>query len=216
MKSKCKILLLLVCIFIASKVWAIQQPSHVSDACVEESLIKKVNMATREGKILRIKTDEGSVIFTDQIHPEEGYAKYFLLDHFIRVSSIYFLIRAYGYEGSGYVLVSKKTGQTINLFGIPIFSPDGKRFADVSLDLEAGYNPNLIRIYRLIDNKYMIEWKHTYEDARGPADPVWLSNSAIVFFEVTFDKSPTASNLKKQPFIIDLKNNKWNRPRPLK
>lgn len=137
------------------------------------------------------------------------------MDHFSRADGFYFLIRAYGYESNGYALVNKKTGQTINLYSIPIFSPDGKRIVDVSLDLDAGYQPNLIRIYKLRDKKYAIEWKHIYKDLKGPANPVWLNNSAIVFFEVTFDKVPTASNLRKKPFIIELENNKWNRPRPV-
>ena len=91
-----------------------------------------------------------------------------------------------------------------------------KRFVDLSLDLDAGYHPNLIRIYRSEDNKYFIEWKHIYQGMKGPSDPVWLNNSAIVLFEVTFDKAPTVSNLKKKPFIIEWANNKWNIPRPLK
>lgn len=209
-------LIILFCIFAACEVWAIQQSTHLSDAVVEENLLKKVKGATREGKILKFETDGGIVTFTDRIPAEEGYAKYYLVDHLRPVLDFFYLIRVFGYEGNGYVLVNKKTGQTINLYGIPIFSSDGKRFIDTSLDLDAGYHPNLIRIYKLEDSKYANEWEHIYQDMKGPTNPVWLNNSEIVFFEVTFDKVPTVSNLRKKPFIIEWENNKWNIPRPLK
>jgi hypothetical protein len=208
------IFIITVSVFAASEGWAIQQ--FIPDAVVEENLLKKVKGVSREGKILRLHTDGEIVTFVDRIHAEEGYAKYYLVDHLRPAHNYFYLIRAFGYEGSNYVLVNKKTGQTINLYGIPIFSPDGKRFADLSLDLDARYHPNLIRIYKLEDNKYAREWEHIYQGMKGPADPVWLNDSAIVLFEVTFDKVPTVSNLKKKPFIIDWENNKWNIPRPLK
>jgi hypothetical protein len=87
---------------------------------------------------------------------------------------------------------------------------------EVSLDLESGYMPNLVRIYKLEGNKYEMEWKHSYQGMKGPGNPVWLNNSSIVVFEVTFDKVPSFSNLKKSPSIIKWENNKWNTPRPLK
>jgi hypothetical protein len=59
-------------------------------------------------------------------------------------------------------------------------------------------------------------WEHVFPRSKGPADPIWLDDSAVVFFEVTFDKVPTASNLKKKPFLIEWKNDRWNDPRPLK
>jgi hypothetical protein len=206
--------IILVSVFAACEVWAIQQSNH--DAVVEENLLKKVKGVTREGETLRLQTDGGIITFEDHIHAEEGYAKYYLADLLRPAHDYYYLIRAFGYEGSGYRLVYKKTGQTIDLYGIPIFSPDGKRFVDSSLDLDAGHHPNLIKIYNLEDNKYAIEWKHIYKDVKGPANPVWLNNSAIVFFEVTFDKVPTVSNLKKKPYIIERENDKWIGPRSLK
>lgn len=191
------IFIITVCVFGASEGWTIQQ--FIPDSVVEENLLKKVKGVTREGKILRLHTDRGIVTFADRIHDEESYAKYFLVNRLRPAHDYFYLIRAFKYEGSSYVLVNKNTGQTINLYGIPIFSPDGKRFVDLSLDLDAGYHPNLIGIYKLEDNKYTIEWKHIYQGMKGPADPVWLNNSAIVLFEVTFDKVPTVSNLKKKP-----------------
>ena len=207
--------IILVSVFRACEVPAIQQFTYLSDAQVEEIMLKNVKGATREGKILKLQTTASIVTFEDRINVEEGSAKYYLVG-FGDSRGYFYLIRINKYESKGYVLVNKNTGQTIDLYGMPIISPDGKRFVDVSLDLEAGYIPNLIRIYKLESNKYAMEWEHIYQGVKGPANPVWLNNSAVVFFEVTFDKVPTVSNLKKRPFIIECENNKWNIPRPLK
>jgi hypothetical protein len=205
----------LVCVLAVCEVWAIQQFTYLPDAHVEEIMLRKVKGATREGKILKLRTTAGIVTFEDRINIGEGSAKYYLVG-FRDTLGYFYLIRVIGYENRGYVLVNKKTGQSIDLYGMPIFSPDGKRFVDVSLDLESGYMPNLILIYKLEGNKYAKEWKHIYQGMKGPANPVWLNNSAIVLFEATFDNVPTVSNLKKKPFIIEWENKKWNIPRPLK
>jgi hypothetical protein len=47
--------IILVSVFVACEVWAIQQFTHLPDAVVEENLLKKVKEATREGKILRLQ-----------------------------------------------------------------------------------------------------------------------------------------------------------------
>ena len=201
--------------FASCEAWAIQQFMLLPEAHVEEILLKKVEGATREGKILKLQTNAGTVTFEDRINVGEGSAKYYLVS--IRDTLGYFyLIRLFGYEGRGHILIDKKTGQTINLYSMPLFSPDGKKFVDTSLDLEAGYMPNLIRIFKSDGDKFAKEWEHDYQGMKGPANPVWLDNGAIVFFEVTFDKVPTVANLKKKPFIVEWKNNQWNKPRPLK
>jgi hypothetical protein len=210
------IIFFIIISFLASfEAWALQQFMHLPDAKVEEIMLKKVEGATREGKALKLQTDAGTVTFEDRINIGERSAKYYLVS--IRDTLGYFyLIRVFGYESRGYILVDKKTGQTIDLYGMPIFSPDGKKFVSVSLDLEAGYIPNLIRIYELVDDKFAKEWEYVYQGMKGPANPVWLDNSAIVFFEVTYEKVPTEANLKKKPFIIEWVNDRWNKPRPLK
>jgi hypothetical protein len=216
MKQILIVFLILAYAFVVCEAWAVQQGEHLPEVQIEDMMLKKIKGATREGRILRLRTDDGEVTFTDQIQADEGYAKYYLVDLLRPRNQNFFLIRIFGYESKGYVLFSDKTGQKINLYNRPIFSPDENRFVDVSLDLDAGYYPNLIGIYKLEDNKYTLEWKHVYQSIKGPANPVWLNNSVIVFFEVTFDKVPAVANLRKKPFIIERKNNKWNIPRPLK
>jgi hypothetical protein len=207
-------LITLLSVVAVGEVWAFQL--SIPDAVVEEHLLEQVTGVTREGDTLRLETDVGTVTFVTRVNVGEGSARYYLAGHLRQARDDFYLVRVFGHEGRGYRLVSKKTGQTVNLYGIPTFSPDGNRFVDVSLDLDAGYHPNLIVIYKFEDNEWVMEWRHIYEGRKGPADPVWLNNSAIVFFEVTFNDVPTVPNFKKRPFTIERENNTWNTPRPLK
>ena len=74
---------------------------------------------------------------------------------------------------------------------------------------------SLVRIHKLENAGYVAEWKHAYQGMKGPAHPVWLDNSAIVLFEVTFDNVPIPSNLKKRPVVVEWKEGEWNGPRPI-
>jgi hypothetical protein len=209
------IFIILVCVLAACQLFAIQQFMALPDAQVEEIMLKKIDGATREGKFLRLETDKGTVVFEDRINVGEGSAKYYLMS--LRNNrGTFYLVRMFGYEGKGYILVDKTTGQSIDLYRIPKFSPDGKKFVDVSLDLEAGYAPNLIRIHKKVGKEFSKDWELIFQGMKGPANPVWLNDSAVVFFEVTFDDVPIAANLKKKPFIIEWKNDRWDAPRPLK
>ena len=50
-------------------------------------------------------------------------------------------------------MINASTGNINSFLGIPLISKDINRFVVASLDLEAGYLPNRISIFRLIDNK---------------------------------------------------------------
>jgi hypothetical protein len=190
-------------------------PPDLPDAAVERALLETVDGAMREGGALKLETDAGIVTFVDRTDAKEGYAKYYLAGYHQPAHTGFYRIRVVGYEGKGFALVSKTTGQKIVLYGIPVFSPDGTRFVDVSLDLDAGHHPNFVGIYYLEDGDFILEWSHTYHGPTGPSSPVWLSDSQIVFFEVTFDNVPTAPNLKKRPVLIEFADGEWTAPRAL-
>jgi hypothetical protein len=194
--------------------WSTEQFVPLPDAEVEKMLLKKVTGANREGKILKLQTATGVIKFEDRLGVGEGSINYYLAG-FRNKPKCFYLVRIIGHESKGYVMVSKNIGQSIDLYGVPVFSPDGKRFVDCSLDLEAGYMPNLIRIYQLKNNKYAVKWKYKYPGMNGPSDPVWLNNSTVVFFEVTVNNESSSPRLTKKPQIIEWKNGKWNLPRSL-
>ncbi len=191
------------------------QSWSIPDEEREVILLRRTDGAAREGGRLKLQTRVGWLTFEDRISSDESHMRYYLAG-FIDTPDPHYLVRMTGFETHGYRLVGKNTGQTIDLYGIPKFSPDGTRFVEVSLDLEAGHMPNLIRIHRRTRENYAVEWEHAFPGLKGPAHPVWLDDSALVFFEVTFDRAPSKLNLIKRPFVIELEGSTWQRPRPLR
>jgi hypothetical protein len=190
---------------------------HLPADGVEKILADESSSATREGKVLKIQTDKGLRTFKDATDAGEGSAIYRLVGYLQRSDRELFLVRTFRHEVNGYELLNKKTGNNIFLYNTPKFSEDWSKFVDVSLDLETGYMPNVIQIYKLKDSEYTKEWEHRFPGwTKGPADPVWLSDSAIVFFVATFENDLGSSNIIRKPFIIEWKNGKWVGPRPLK
>lgn len=92
------------------------------------------------------------------------------------------LIRAAFYEGSAYLLLNGTTGDSTWLAAPPVFSPDRRRFLTASIDLEAGYAPNRIRIYRASREMVASEWTLEAEGTEwGPSDARWLSGDTVRF-----------------------------------
>jgi hypothetical protein len=91
------------------------------------------------------------------------------------------------YEGSGaYLIVDDSTGDSTIVFGKPIASPDGKRFALTSLDLIAGYNANMIEVWRMVGRKPEKEFSYDTDDSGepwGPSDAVWRDSATIDFIK---------------------------------
>lgn len=191
--------------------------AHLPADGVEKILLEESRSSIREGKVLKIQTAKGLRTFEDRTDAGEGSAMYRLVGFLQGSGREFFLVRTFRHEVTGYELLNKKTGNTLFLYDTPKFSEDWSKFVDVSLDLEAGYMPNVIRIYKLDDTGYVKEWEHRFPGSeQGPADPVWLSNSAIVFFVATFENEPSDSDIIRKPFIIEWENGKWNGPRALK
>lgn len=84
------------------------------------------------------------------------------------------------YEGSSILLVHAKTGKTYFVDDIPTPSPDGRRLAVASLDLEAHYNPNSLEILRADGDQLVSEWR-LEPDGWGPGLPTWQAPGLVSF-----------------------------------
>lgn len=92
----------------------------------------------------------------------------------------YFLVHIQYYEGSSFLLVDDDTGHRTSLADAPLRSPDGRRFAVLSLDLEAGYVPNTLQVWELGDGVPVLEWALEPEEW-GPTEGRWEGAGAIRF-----------------------------------
>ena len=102
------------------------------------------------------------------------------------------VIHQYQYEGEGiYWILDDSTGDSTIVYGMPVVSPDGNRFAFTSMEGMEGGNPGLIEIWRMVGRKPEKEFSLDTENQPWAAsDAVWRDSAAIDFFKNTYRLGP--------------------------
>ncbi len=91
-------------------------------------------------------------------------------------------------EGWSHFLIDHCTGARTILKEVPVISPRGTRLAMASVDLDAGYAPTLLQIWRRAENGFELEWAYhpleelaDGEQAWGPLDTEWIDTLTVRF-----------------------------------
>ena len=85
------------------------------------------------------------------------------------------------YEGGGFLAIDQHGGSTL-IAGEPLVSPDSQRFATLSLDLEAEYQPNVNEIWRLRAGTLRLELA-VRSDEWGPSEARWRDSATVEFLQ---------------------------------
>jgi putative membrane protein len=117
---------------------------------------------------MRLQDVRGESYETDRVYSFHGY-----LD-----TIGYFLIHVLLWEGDGYLLIDAPSGAQHWLDAPPLISPNGQRFLTASMDVMAGYNPNRVRVYKVMPGRIELEWSLEPGDW-GPTEATWLDNQTI-------------------------------------
>lgn len=107
------------------------------------------------------------------------------------------------YEGSGsYLMVDDSTGDSTIVFGMPVVSRDGRRFALTSMADGGSYDPSLIEVWRMDGRKLERELSYDSENEPWePSDPVWR-DSATIDFTRNSHEDPSEPWIKKPGRLI--------------
>jgi hypothetical protein len=85
------------------------------------------------------------------------------------------VVREY-YEGQAYLAIHETSGDTTQLDALPVIAPNRTRLLVASADLDAGYAPNRVTIYRIEPARLRQEWQ--LETADYAANTGWAADSA--------------------------------------
>jgi hypothetical protein len=161
-------------------------PIFFLDTAEMTALRTSEGKASRLGRELHIQLLDGkTVTFRDQRSPHyllPRYAGYLKTIHSHVVHGV-------PMEGSGYYqILDDSTGDSTFVNGVPVPSPDGKRFVAMSMaDAGAGYDPGLIQVWRMVGRKPEEEFSLDTENLPWqPSNPVWRDSSTVDFVKYTF------------------------------
>lgn len=162
-------------------------------------LNKNKNISEREGSKLILKAENKKYVFNS-----ESDIRYFL----IRTTKNYFVLTEIYDQGWNAKLISRKTGQATSIIGLPLFNPSKTKFLCLSLDLDAGINPNALQVWS--DSKgdtnkvYEI---NSFPQKGGPVKARWINDDEIEIHTINLDdmmnEKPSSSYQMK---IKKLKN----------
>jgi hypothetical protein len=152
---------------------------------------------SRSGPELRIQLVDGRIaVLVDDTTPGmkfglPRYAGYLKAIHSHAVNRI-------PYEGSGaYILVDDSTGDSTIVFGMPVVSPDGTRFALTSEAGEAGYDRGLVEVWRMVGRKPENEFSYrTEQEPWEASDAVWRDSVTVDFIKNVYPGSMDKPRIK--------------------
>jgi hypothetical protein len=120
------------------------------------------------------------------------------------------VVKASFYESGVVMLIPDSAGPVVALDDEPVLSPDLRRFAVASLDLEAGYQPNAIDVWRIVDTGAVREFRVEAE-GWGPDSLTWSAPDSISFLRVSHDTAGPTVGLRfvRVPQRLVWQNGKW-------
>jgi len=199
----CQLILLFLPICAFANDWVLECPEHISNAgrCAahkEQLLIKKYpSLVSRAGDILQISTKKGN-----QVELENKSWHYYAIGYIEQANIL--LVRTQYWEGNSHLVVDTENGYKKEIYGFPTFNKDYTQFVTTDYDLEAGYNPNILGIYK----KYA-SWRLEYfisPDSWGSDSPVWIDDNNLAFTRIS---APQLLEYKRQKYMLTKRNGNW-------
>ncbi|RZA03355.1 MAG: hypothetical protein EOP47_03355 [Sphingobacteriaceae bacterium] len=111
-------------------------------------------------------------------------------------SRFYVVLGKY-YETGEYLLIDRKNGDIVKLWGRPYFSPNNHQYvAAFSGSLDYDMMPNGIQLFKVDSDKISLEWEYIIEDWQ-PDGLAWKDNKTLLVIKnIPNHISPTKKTIK--------------------
>lgn len=152
------------------------------DALEREGIRAANGRVTRVGDELRIRLRDGRMlVLKDDTAAGPTYTLPRYAGHLQAIRS--HVVHVLPYEGSGnYRIIDDSTGDSTIVWGMPVLSPDGARFALTSMASEDGSDIGLIEVWKFAGRKPENEFSYdTSNEVWDPSDAVWRDARTIEF-----------------------------------
>jgi hypothetical protein len=173
-----------ITVFVLMSATPVRAPAQTKDTAELSALKSADGKVSRTGFQLRIRLPAGkTVVLRDDTTAGMPFIQHRYTAYLKRIRS--HLIELRRYEGGSYLLVDDSTGIKTSIHGVPVISPDTKRFVSMSFDMGAGYDPNLIEIWNVEARKPRREFSFESE-SWGPSDAAWRDSVTVDFTQNFF------------------------------
>ena len=172
-------------------------PETLVDTAESHNLLKDSGHVKRTGDSLVFTLNgSGRVVLKNEITDDDSYVRYTYCGSIPEIGK--WLVYGAYYEWYNYLLIDQSTGDTTEVIGEPLVSPDRKHFVCANSDLFAGFTYNGIELFeneqgrtKLIGSREIGAW--------GPDRIRWLDNSTMLVEQSRIDT--TAQNMEAIRYI---------------
>jgi hypothetical protein len=166
--------------------------SHECYLYKESQLAKRYgNLFYRKGKAqnLHVRLGNSQIKVLKDVPEIEGVERvaysHVLVGYYPDVN--YWLVAIQYIEGSSYFLLNGKNGREFKVDGETFLSPDKTRFVVANFDIEAGWSPNILSIWRVEEDRLIQEFSVEPEEW-GATTVIWEGDSTVRFSKTSWSK----------------------------
>ncbi len=162
---------------------------------------------SRKGHTLRIETGHGPRLLRGHPVEGEGFQGYRFAGTLLE--GTHALVLVTGWEWWGFLLVHLPTGQTMEIDGPPLLSPNGTHAVVYSMDLGSDYRPNALTVIRFTEKGPRRAFRYVFGDQAGPSAPTWKDDGTITFrWHKVVTRIPRIQTTSA-PAKLFLRNGRW-------
>lgn len=159
----------------------ISNTSDCAQAIEGHQISRSTGRVRRVEDVLEVRLDDGRRLLIPSESTETWPSRLYFLGRLVSINH-YVLWEQYP-EGNTIRLVNARSGKATFVDDMPLVSPAARWFATASLDLDAGYNPNRVVVWRLDGDTLAQEASFDSGDG-GPDSLTWLSGTSFRFTRV--------------------------------
>jgi hypothetical protein len=163
---------------------------------------------TRAGGTLRLRLGTGrTATFVDDLAEGSAFRRHLYRGH-LRALGVH-VVEVGFYEGGEYLVYHDATGAHVRVPDVPVPSPDGLRFAVGSVDLHAGYAPNVLQVWRVTASGIVREHELDGGEEWGPAELAWDGFARLRFVEERQPPGDAGGAPLRTPAALVLADGRW-------
>ena len=165
---------------------AVKSSMNTMDTSEAKRIKKQSAFVSRKGDSLLFKcaNNEPAYLINNPNSDSDDFASYSFIQDMPEIGQ--WLIMGSYYEAYGYVFIDKTTGESTELYGMPVVSPDKKYIITFNQDLEAGFTFNGIQLFEMKDSKPVLLGAKEL-NSWGPDNVKWKDSNTL-FVQQAFSK----------------------------
>ncbi|QJR37185.1 hypothetical protein [Gemmatimonas groenlandica] len=163
------------------EIYATRRDEYTAEA--RELRATSGRVTRRAGKLV-IRLASGRIVTLADTLANADHFHRFVYLKFLPARAVHVVATSF-YEGGTYHVIHDRSGQDVTVPAEPLWSPDSAHFAIASSDLEAGYSPNVLELWRVDGRGLTRAYVLDGGDQWGPEEVRWLSRDRLSFVRMT-------------------------------